>query len=246
MGDAVWLRVVEDVSLDGKLFVQAGAPVKGLIRDVDKRGRFGAGGRLDLTIPSLVVADGTVCPLIGQAVTDGSYRSPTAAIVAGSVVGGIPGGLVLASLVKGAESLYPAGGTVKVFTRQDIWIKPLRSTNDVSASGKPSEIVKAHARGKIVCDLTKGNIPQVVEIVFEGAGEIASAELVRVAGWEMPAPVRASKLSRATEGWIAQFGGWDICRFLRLGDAGTQLAFRLTATDGTVVIAQGAVSITMQ
>jgi hypothetical protein len=238
-GDTVWLCIVEDIRIDGNLFVQAGAPVKALLRGVNKRGHFGAGGYLDLTMVSLVAADGTICPLFGQVATAGTNKSTTLA----AVVGGFPA----AALVRGTESFHPAGEVVKVFTRQDIWIKPLPATSEKSSVAQnPEHFVKAYAPDKVVCDFRKSKIPQVVQIIFEGSGDIASAELFEVAGRQIPTPIRASNLSRVKEGWIAQFGGWDLCRFLRPGDAGTPLAFRLTATDGTVVIAQGVVPMTLQ
>jgi hypothetical protein len=241
--DSVWVRTAEDMQIEGNLFVRAGTPVKALIRGAKKRGRFLKAGYLDLIMVSVVAADGTVCPLVGQVATTAAERSQVPSLV-GTAAAGLVGGIAVNALLKGRESFHPAGEVVKVFTRQDIWIKPLQAANEPnSAAAKPSDLVKAYARGKIACDFAKGQVPQAVEIIFEGAGEIASAELVRVAGWEIPAPVRASKLSRAKEGSVAQFGGWDFTRFLRPGNAGIQLAFRLTTLDGTVAIAQVAVPV---
>lgn len=241
--DSVWVRTAEDMQIEGNLFVRAGTPVKALIRGAKKRGRFLKAGYLDLIMVSVVAADGTVCPLVGQVATTAAERSQVPSLV-GTAAAGLVGGIAVNALLKGRESFHPAGEVVKVFTRQDIFIKPLQAANEPnSAAVKPSDLVKAYARGKIACDFAKGQVPQAVEIIFEGAGDIASAELVRVAGWEIPAPVRASKLSRAKEGWVAQFGGWDFTRFLRPGNAGIQLAFRLTTLDGTVAIAQAAVPV---
>jgi len=244
--DSVWVRTAEDIQIEGNLFVRAGTPVKALIRGAKKRGRFGDGGYLDLIMVSVAAADGTVCPLFGQVATKGVEGSFAPQIVT-SVAAGPVVGMAVAALLKGAETFHPAGEVVKGFSRQDIWIKPLQAANEPNAAAiKPSDLVKAYARGKIVCDFPKGKVPQAVEIIFEGAGEIASAELVRVAGWEIPAPVRASNLSRVKEGWIAQFGGWDFTRFRRPGNVGIQLAFRLTTLDGTVVVAQAAVPVVSQ
>jgi hypothetical protein len=242
--DSVWVRTAEDIQIDGNLFVRAGTPVKALIRSANKHGRFRRGGYLDLTMVSVAAADGTVCPLFGQVATRGAEGLSEAKVVGAELAVGVVPVITVLALQKGAESFHPAGEVVKGFTRQDIWIKPLQAANEPNAAAvKPSDLVKAYARGKIVCDFPKGEVPQAVEIIFEGAGEIASAELVRVAGWEIPAPVRASKLSRAKEGWVAEFGGWGLTRFLRPGNVGIQLAFRLTSLDGAVVIAQAAVPV---
>jgi hypothetical protein len=199
-----------------------------------------------LTVVSVGAADGTVCPIIGQLRGSGVMGSGVAAGVL-FIAGGLAPAAGVAALVKGPEAFYRAGEPVKVFTRQDIWIKPLESTTE-SASGavRVSDAVKAYARGKIRCDFHNGKIPQVVEIVFEGVSDISRVELLRVAGWEIPAPVQASRLSRVKEGWIAEFSGWDLCRFLRLGEVGTQLLFGLRASDGTVVVAQAVVPVVSQ
>jgi hypothetical protein len=244
--DSVWVRTAEDIQIEGNLFVRAGTPVKALIRRANKHGRSRVGGYLDLTMVSVAAADGTVCPLFGQVATRGAQGSQVP-VVAATVAASVAGAIAVTALQKGAESFHPAGEVVRGFTRQDIWIKPLQAANEPNAAAvKSSDVVKAYARGKIVCDFPKGKVPQAVEIIFQGAADIASAELVRVAGWEIPAPVRASNLSRVKEGWVAQFGGWDLCRFLRPGEAGTQLAFRLRASDGTAVIAQAAVPVVSQ
>jgi len=244
--DPVWFRAAEDVYIDGKRFVLKDAPIKAVIRGVKKGRNFRRIGRLDLTVVSVAATDGTVCPMIGQLRGRGVMTGSAlpAAVLAGASLAAAVG---VAALVKGPEAFYRAGELIKVFTRQDIWIKPLESTTE-SASGavRVSDAVKAYARGKIRCDFHNGKIPQVVEIVFEGVSDISRVELLRVAGWEIPAPLHASRLSRVKEGWIAEFGGWDLCRFLRLGEAGTQLVFGLTASDGTMVMAEAAVPVVLQ
>jgi hypothetical protein len=98
--------------------------------------------------------------------------------------------------------------------------------------------VNAHAASKIVCDFRKGEFPKTVDIVFEHVQEIASLELFEAGGREILVPVRPARVSRSGAGWVAQFEGWSICRFLRVGEEGTRLTFRLVAPDGGVTAAQ--------
>jgi len=247
-GESVWFRIAEDALVDDRLFVRAGTPVRASVRDAHKNSRWGKGGDLDVTMISVTASDGTICPLIGQASCIGAeWLERNRPLGLAAYAGGNLVGLVaLNALMKGAMAFIPAGATVKVFTRQDIWIRPPQASGERgSGVGKPPDRVRAYARSKIACNIVKGEVSQIVEIVFEGVRDIASAELFEVAGWQMPTPMRASSLSRVKEEWIAQFGG-HVCRFLRLGDAGTQLAFRLTAADGTVAIAQGTVLMSLQ
>ena len=241
-GAAVWVRTAEDVQVSGSLFVRAGTPIKALVRGGEEKGHWRKGGKLDVTMVSVMAADGAVCPLIGQMATTGAKGSAAAANVAAAA--SLGAAIAISALTKGAQAFYPAGEIVKAFTRQDVWMKPVQAAAEPNSGvGKPADLVKARARAKIVCDLAKGSVPQFIDIVFEGTGEIARAELFRVAGWEMPDPVRPSKLSNSNGGAVAQFEGWDLVRFLRPGSSGTQLAFRLTTAGGDVRFAQADVPI---
>jgi hypothetical protein len=249
-GDNIWFCTTEDVRVDDNLFVRAGTPVKALVRETEKTSRFEESGRLDATIVSVPAADGTVSPLIGQVSAIGLYHLSIAnrALTLGAfAAGGLVGSIIVGALTKGVVALVPSGELSKAFTKRDIWIKPVRATAEKNSVTRNSDqVVKAYASREIVFNVGKGEVPEAVQIIFEDSGDIASAELIEVAGDQIPRPIRATSLTRAKEGWIAQYGGWDLCRFLRLGDAGTRLAFRLTATDGTVVIAQGVVSMTLK
>ena len=242
-GDDVWFRTTDDVRVDDNLFVRAGTRVKALVRETEKTSRFLGTGRLDVTILSVPAADGTVCPLIGQVSAIGAYHQ-SIAFTLGAVVAS---GLVVGALTKGVVSLVPSGELFRAFTKRDIWIKPAQGTGEKnSATRKSDQVVKAHAAREVIFNVGKGECPETVGVIFEDSRDIALAEFIEVAGDQIARPIRATSLTRGKEGWIAEYGGWDLCRFLRLGDAGTRLAFRLTATDGTVVIAEGVVSMTLK
>jgi hypothetical protein len=241
-GDIIWLRAAEDVNVNGIKFVTKGTPIKAVVRDAKKRGRFMQGGMLDLTVISIIAADGTVSPLIGQVLLVGSQGSIGAAAIPLLAVPGIASSLVVGSLKKGLDSFCPAGGELKVFTRRDTWIKTSQPISTAAPpDGQFSETVKAYARERIICDLRKGNVPQFVHIVFEGMEDIKGVELLGVAGGIIPIPIRPGNLSRVTGGWAAQFRGWELCRFLRYGDEGTKLEFRLTVPNGKATRAQATV-----
>lgn len=246
-GENVRFRTTEDVRVGDSLLVRAGTPVRALLRDAHKNFRFGQGGDIDVTIVSVPAADGTVCPLVGQATAMGAEWVNRPAGLGAAAAGGLAGTIVLNALMKGAVAFIPAGATFRAFTRQDIWIKPPQASGESeSGVGKPPSSVRAYARSTVACNVVKGEVPQIVEIVFKEAPDITSAKLFAVSGWQIPAPISARSLSPAKEGWIAQFGGWDVCRFLRPGDTATQLAFCLTTADGGTVIAQGALSMALK
>jgi hypothetical protein len=256
VNDAVWVRALADVSVDGRLFVAKGAPIKASIRGVKERERGNRQGRLDLVMTSVQAADGTVCPLIGQLASVGNQGSTGRNVAAGAVTGlqvaglvagalpGLLGGLLVPS---GTDTYHLAGEKIRVFTREDVWIGPPDAgvADDVGAvTGQPTDVRKAHPRGNhIRLDVPKAKVPESVEIVVEGPSDAASLEMVLVDGADAPVPVRAEQLSRADEGWVARFDGWSICRYLRPGEAGTDLTFRLAATDGTVTLAQARLTL---
>lgn len=242
-GASVWVRAAEDVMVAGSLFVRAGTPIKALVRGAEEKGHWRKGGKLDVTMVSVTAADGGVYPLIGQMATTGAKGSAAAANVAAAA--SLAGAIAITALTKGAQAFYPAGDSVKAFTRQDVWIKPVQATGGADSDlGNPAGLIKARTGGKIVCRLSKGEAPQFVDIVLESTVEIERVELVRVGGWEMPDPVRPSKLSRSEEGTVAQYEGWDLVRFLRPSSSGTRLVFRLTTAGGDVRFAQGEIAIT--
>ena len=61
-GEVVPMRVTNDVWDDGHIVIRHGTPVTAIIRNVEKRGRFGKNGVLKLDILP-VHADGTTIPL---------------------------------------------------------------------------------------------------------------------------------------------------------------------------------------
>jgi hypothetical protein len=239
--DGVLLSAAADVYVDGKQFVRKGSPVKAIIRETGKSGRRGRNGRLDVKVISVGAADGTVCPLIGQLAVVGGYRPRAAEEVALGVATGLVGLGVINNLMKGSEAFALAGDKTNVFTCRDVWIKEVRPTDETSAGAlNLLNPVKAYSRERISYHAVNGGIAESVEIVFETTAEFASVQLFRAGDMEIPMPLAARKLSRVKEGLSAQFSGWDIVRFLR-PYPGTKLSFRLTASDGTVVLAQGAV-----
>lgn len=245
-GDPVWLRVRSDVQVGGGLFVRAGTPVKAFIRDTEERRGFGRGGKMDFTVVSVVAEDGTVCPLVGQLVATGKKASQ-AGTAAATVAGGLVAGAIVASLTKGAESFHAIGTTFDVYTRQDVWFAPKRDIDEETpARLNPAVVLKAYPKGEITCKFKKAEVSRTVEIAFDGAADLTAADLVRVEGVDIPEPLRAAKIARSGETWVAEFPGWDVVRFMRTDGAETRILFRLSFQSGAESYAEGTIPIAVK
>ena len=206
-GAVVWVRTAKDIEVGGNLFVRAGTPIKAIVRGVQEKGHWSKGGKLDITMVSVTAADGTVCPLIGQIAQTGAKASAVAPTIAAA--GSLGAAIAIGGLMKGHQAFYPAGETTEVFTSQEMWVKPVGpAAGDSADVGKVPVSIKAYPRAKIICNLAKGDVPQFVDVVFDGVKQVDRVELLRVAGWTVPDPVRPGRVSSADEGVVAQYEGW--------------------------------------
>jgi len=255
VGDPVWVRVTENVVVNGGLFVRKGATVKALIRDVKGGGGFGREGKVDVTVVSVTAIDGTVSPLVGRVDGQGQRRSTTAAFLAAGAVG--------AFLVKGGQAFSPAGETATVYLREDVWIKPAEASQVAAVRANTEQTLRASLAGAVPCELVKGRGPKTVDVILDTPDEIASATLVEVDEDALPTPVEAIQIGRSKEGLAASFDGWAVCRYLRGslppvselkgGDiqtirnvGGTPLGLRLVTKDGTAVHARLNAEVALQ
>src|SRR5262245_30618526 len=138
-GTEVLLRLTEDVVVDGQVVARAGRMVKGIVRESSQASGQGKGGVLEVVVPGLKAEDGTVVPLVAQRVGSGREQEDvsteagtTAGAAVGETVGGIVGGAVGAGLAGGLvylavgqrEAFSLAGERLRVWTRQDAWVRP--------------------------------------------------------------------------------------------------------------------------
>jgi len=226
IGDPVWLRTTADVLVGETVVVRKGTIVKALVRDMKKANVVEGPGLLDVSALSVAAVDATVCPVLSQIVRAGGEESQMARALG-------PFSILFS---KAKESCLLAGETVSVFTREDVWVGS-PSTNEMRGED-PRAAVTASLSGPIRCDLPKGRGPESVPVFLDARDEIVDIRLFKVAGSELPAPLAPNKIQRLVERVSAQFGGWDVCRYLWLRPEGVPLTFRVTAKDGSVVYAE--------
>lgn len=134
VGDRVRYRVVEDVWVDGRIVIPAGAEGEGRVTAVQSAGRFGQAGRVEVDWGSATTFDGTA---VRFAVSERAARQNQELAVAASVAGLMilgPIGLVGGFLVQGAEHVVPVGTEfyVEVAREADLLglsLTPVRSGN---------------------------------------------------------------------------------------------------------------------
>lgn len=74
-GQAVRAEVAEDKLISSIVVIEAGAPVKVTVEDVESSGRKGKPGRLKLTFQSVTAVDGAEIPLTGELELEGGGRN---------------------------------------------------------------------------------------------------------------------------------------------------------------------------
>jgi hypothetical protein len=255
VGDAIWVRVTEDVVVEGGLFVQKGTTVNARVRDVKGVGGFGRQGKVDVALLSVTASDGTVSPLVGSIDDQGLRKSTDLAFFAGGLLG--------AFLVKGGQAFSAAGESATAYLREDVWFKPAATTPPTSVAPDDAKTAGAAiAGGAVRCELIKGKGPLSVDVILDTTDDIARATLVQVNGNPLPTPVEAIQVSRSKAGLAAAFGGWDICRYLRLSrqssesaggniqtsgnTRGTPLGLHLVTKDGITVHANLDAQLSLQ
>lgn len=105
-GDHVNLPVVYDIIIDDHIVIKAGAIVKAEITQSKARGAVGQPAKMGITIQRVEAVDGTIIPLYGAKVVEGS-SSVTSAIVVTILC------CVLGLLIKGGDAIIPAGTEIQ-------------------------------------------------------------------------------------------------------------------------------------
>ena len=105
-GDTIDFEVVEDVKVGDVVVIPKGSPALGSVTDVQAARRMGRGGKLDIQIDSVTLADGEKATLWAVKERNGEGNvGDNRPIVARSLVFGPVGPLVL--LVPGEDSMIP-------------------------------------------------------------------------------------------------------------------------------------------
>jgi len=109
VGDRVRYRVVEDVMVDGRIAIPAGAEGEGRVTAVQKARPFGQAGRVEVDWGSATTFDGSAVRFnVSERAARQNQELAVAASVAGLMILG-PIGLAGGFLVQGQEHIVPVG-----------------------------------------------------------------------------------------------------------------------------------------
>lgn len=117
VGQGVSLTVVDDVLIDGKVVVEAGARASGRVLLADSKRSMGRGGKLDFTAEKVTISDGR---MVNLRPTEQGGKGNGSGVKTGLVTAGIavlfwPAAPV-ALLIKGKDVEIPAGSVFTTFT----------------------------------------------------------------------------------------------------------------------------------
>ncbi|MDJ0837174.1 MAG: hypothetical protein QNK37_11705 [Acidobacteriota bacterium] len=228
-----WMRVVEDVWVDGTLFVSKGTMVKGTV--LEKTAAMAAlGASMKMKISELSAVDGTLVPMGSVASSKGKNRRLTAGLT-GAGLAVLFGEKVARSVtIKGRQAYIPAGRIITAWTRTAVWITPNNEPESIKKI-VPSLVLpaKGPVRTKFHPGKRKDPKPLLFSIVTEK--EIVSAEIIQVGDWTLPDPVTPYRLYPSVDGWTCLFLGWDLVKFISLEEKQNQtlLVLEGSLADGT-------------
>lgn len=131
VGDAVPLRMVENLIVNDVIVVPAGSEVKGVVTKARKAGGLGRGGKLEFTIVSVKAINGVEIPLQYTKVEHGTNDGGAVAVVAlVSIVGGI--------FMKGKNVVFNEGLKFDAEVTADTDLKvPLDNLKEAMDADKP-------------------------------------------------------------------------------------------------------------
>ncbi|MBD3879376.1 MAG: hypothetical protein SR1Q5_06805 [Quinella sp. 1Q5] len=131
VGDAVPLRLVENLIVNDVIVVPAGSDVKGVVTKARKAGGLGRGGKLEFTIVSVKTINGVEIPLQYTKGEHGAGDGGAVAVVAFvSIVGGI--------FMKGKNVVYNEGLKFDAQVTADTDLKvPLENLQEAMDMSKP-------------------------------------------------------------------------------------------------------------
>ena len=141
-GDTIDFEVVEEVKVGDVVVIPKGSPAVGSVTDVQAARRMGRGGKLDIQIDSVTLADGEKATLwaVKERTGDGNVGD-NRPIVAKSLVFGPAGPLVL--LVEGSDSMIPRDTEVTGYVVTAMQLDPGKFVTTSNAA-LPSNPTTAH------------------------------------------------------------------------------------------------------
>lgn len=106
VGQNVQLRVVSDVTIDGRKVIAAGTMASGAVTLAQKPGAVGKEGQIGVLVKTVTAVDGTVVPLDGSKVVMGENKQTSSLVITLLCC-------ILGLLQKGGAAEIPAGTAVK-------------------------------------------------------------------------------------------------------------------------------------
>lgn len=131
VGDAVPLRLVQNLIINDVVVIPAGSEVRGVVTKTRKAGGLGRGGKLEFTIVSVNTINGVEVPLQYTKGEHGASDGGAVAVVAFvSIVGGI--------FMKGKNVVYNEGLRFDAAVTADVDLNvPLSGLKDAMDASKP-------------------------------------------------------------------------------------------------------------
>lgn len=127
LNDVVRYRVLDDVTIEGKIAIPAGSEGQGRITAVTGAGRLGQDGRVQVDFGSVLAMDSTPVPIhLDERATE---RNKSLELAAGASIAGIillgPIGLTAGYFVQGREHVVPQGSVFYVEVARDTQVRAL-------------------------------------------------------------------------------------------------------------------------
>jgi hypothetical protein len=157
-GDTIDFEVVEEVTVGNIVVIPKGNAAMGSVTDVQAARRMGRGGKLDIQLDAVTLADGEKATLWAvQERTGEGNVGDNRPIVARSLVFGPVAPIIL--LTPGEESMIPRDTEITGYTVTAMQLDPAKFTTTSSLAAVPSkpigaqlEVTSAPSRAKISVD----------------------------------------------------------------------------------------------
>lgn len=117
IGDMVHLEVLRDVTIDGKVVIEAGTPAEGEVVSASDRGFIGEPGRVGIAVNTTKAIDGQTVYLRSTLHREGQDKQ-TLSLVLGIII------CFLFLFLKGKEAEISSGSEVKAYVDNDLSVAP--------------------------------------------------------------------------------------------------------------------------
>ena len=239
LGEAVWFRARTAASVNGRVWLPEGTPIQGILSETHSASRFGGSAGLELVIPSITAADGTVIPTIGHLIDAGRHRQGAASTA--SAIGGALGGALGGAMIKGKEAFILCREPWKIWTRHEAWVS---STPSIAATESQELEGNVH-QYRVRCaeplqfNLEKHREIDDIRLIVESDETLTTLELTSVGDWSLQTPCAAKSMDQEDASSFATFDGWSLLRHLPAGSEPIPLRFTGVTATGDRFVARG-------